>query len=199
MRLSLYCLCLIVGMGTLAACTKNTVRFPPLSFTRYHPIYLNVSNIEFVEEYKSPLGAPNVEHLMPYSPFEAIKIWTKDRIRAVGNDKFLQIIIKDGSVKEAPLSTPEGIKGLLTISQDRRYDAILDVELRIYGGNRAMSDANVHVIAKRSITMSEDASAYTRDAEFRRMIADMMMTMNAELEKNMYQHMGSYINYSQNP
>jgi hypothetical protein len=188
----------LLGLALLTGCSDGVVDFPPLSFTRYHPIYLNVSNIEYVEEYKSPMKAPFIEHLMPYSPSEAMHVWVKDRIRTIGNDKFLQVIIKDGSVKASQLPTPQGVKGLLTISQDRQYDAKLDVELRIYGGG-AMSDANVHVAAHRSITLAENASVHTRDAAFRRMIAEMMESVNAELEKNIYQYMGKYINYSQNP
>lgn len=195
MRYALALLCLFL----VASCSPaRPVDLPPLSFTRYQPIYLNVSNIEFIEEYKSPLQMPYVEHLIPYSPSEAIHIWIKDRIRAIGSQNVLQIIIKDGSVKAGDVPTPEGWQGWLAFGGERRYDAKLDVELRIYGGG-SMSAANAHVVATRSITIPENASVHERKAAFRQMIGDMMTPMNAELEKNIQQYFGNYINYSQNP
>lgn len=192
--------CLLLIASVAGSCGgEQHVDYPPLSFARYQPIYLDVSNIQFVEEYKSPMQMPYVEHLLPYSPSEAMHIWIKDRIRAIGNDRFLQVIIKDGSVKVTQLPKPQGLSGFLTVSQDKRYDAKLDVEMRIYGGGHAMSDANVHVVATRSITLSEDASVGERNRAFRKMIADMMEPVNAELEKNMFMYFGNYINYSQNP
>ena len=76
---------ILLGALALGSCSdESPVDFPPLSFTRYQPIYLNVSRVEFVNEYKSPLRPPNVEHLMPSSPEDAMRIWVNDRIRAVG-------------------------------------------------------------------------------------------------------------------
>jgi len=177
----------------------SPVDFKPLTFVRFQPIYLNVSNIEYVQEYKSPMRAPNVEHLMPYSPEDAMHIWIKDRIRPVGPEKMLQVIIKDASVVAIELHKDSSFEDFFTVDQDRRYDAKLEVELRIYGSKSALSEANVSVKAARSVTMSENASLYRRNAIFRQLIADMMESVNAELEKNMYQYMGNYINYSQNP
>ncbi|MFW0776521.1 MAG: hypothetical protein ACN2B6_02230 [Rickettsiales bacterium] len=184
----------------LTSCSsEHPVDFPPLSFARYQPIYLNVSRIEFVDEYKSPLTSPYVEHLMPYSPAEAMRIWAKERLRAIGPDKVLQIIIKDGSVVATELHKDSSIADFFTIDQDRRYDAKLDVELRIYGHESALSEANVHVKAARSVTLSENASAWRRSAAQRAMIGEMMEGVNAELEKNMFLYMGRHINFSQNP
>jgi len=193
---------LLIALSALAlnACSdENTVDFPPLAFVRYQPIYLNVSSIEFINEYKSPMRTPYVEHLMPYSPEDAIRIWVKDRIRAVGSEKMLQVIIKDASVVVSELHKDNSIEDFFTIDQDRRYDTKLEVELRIYGTASALSEANVIVKEKRSMTMSENASAWRRNQLFRQMIGEMMNTVNAELEKNIFMYMGNHINYSQNP
>lgn len=189
------------AMLMLGSCSHDDspVDFKPLTFVRYQPIYLNVSTIEFVQEYKSPMKAPYVEHLMPYSPEDALRIWVKDRIRPVGPEKSLQVIIKDASVTATELHKDSSFEDFFTIDQDRRYDAKLEVEMRIYGSASALSEASVSVKAARSVTMSENASVYRRNAIFRQMIAELMETVNAELEKNMYQYMGNYINYSQNP
>lgn len=183
----------------LAACVSTPPPAPPLDFKRFQPIYLDVAKIDVVDEYKSPMRAPNVEHLVPISLSDAVHMWVADRLRAAGRDRSLQVIIKEGSIIATDLPKPTGLTGLMTISQDKQYNAKLTVEMRIYGPASAMSEANVEATATRSITMPENASAATRDALFRRMIFDMMETMNAELEKNMFMYFGNYINYSQNP
>ena len=193
-------LCMLLGALLLTACAaENPVVLPPITFKRYAPIYLNVASIQIIDEYKSPMKPPNVEHLLPYSPGDAVRIWIKDRLRPVGPEKSLHVIIKDGSVMASVIHSDSSIEDFLTIDQDKRYDAKLDLELRIYGPSNALSEASVSVSAKRSITLSENASAYQRDKQFRAMIADMMEQVNAELEKNMYMHMGNFINYSQTP
>ncbi len=187
------------AFGLTSCASESPVDFPPLSFLRYQPIFLNVTSIEFVDEYKSPMRSPYVEHLMPYSPADAMRIWVKDRIRAVGPDKVLQVIIKDGRVTASQIHKDSSIEDFFTVDQDRRYEAALDVEMRIYGSDGAMSEASVVVKATRSITMSENASVWRRNYEFRKMIFEMMEAVNAELEKNIYQYMGGHINYSRMP
>jgi hypothetical protein len=181
----------------LSACQGHYQPPPPmeLGFTRYQPIYLNVGVIENVDEYKSPMTLPNVEHTLPYSPTEAMHIWVQDRLRAVGVNKTLQVIIKDASVVETDLPKPGGVQGFFTDSQDKRYDAKLEVELRIYGDD-ALSEANIHVSASRTTTIGEHASVAEREAVFRKLIFTLMDAMNAELEKNIYQYFGNDISYS---
>lgn len=167
----------------------------PLSFAQYSPIYLSVANVEFVDEYKAPLKAPNVEQEFSTSPLEAVHIWVKDRIRTTGGDGLLQVIIKDGRVVETPLSRTQGIKGVFTNDQAYRYDARLELEMRIYGA-RAISEASLIATATRSETLPENASVASRDALFDRMTRKMMDDMNAELERSMHKYFASYIDYS---
>ena len=190
----------LIAVLFLASCAnEKVVEHPPISFTRYMPIFLNVASIQYMDEYKSPLRPPYVEHLLPYSPAEAVRIWVKDRIRAVGPDKSLHVIIKNASVKASVLHKDNSIEDFFTIDQDKRYDAELDLELRIYGPNSALSEASITVSVRRPISLSENASAYRRNSAFREMIGSMMEAANAELEKNIFQYMGGHINYSQNP
>lgn len=184
----------------LVGCTPDSpVDFPPLTFVRYQPIHIDVSNIEIIDDYKSPLKSPYVEHLFPYSPAEAMRIWVKDRLRAVGGDKTLQVIIKDGSVVSVPITKNSQLQEWIALNRDKRYDAKLDVELRIYGPNSALSLANVTVAATRSVTISEKATVSQRDFLYRQMIAELMETINAELEKNIFLYMGNHISFSQSP
>lgn len=180
---------------SITACTAPAPSSPPApGFTQYPVININVANIELVEAYQSPLRTPNIEHVMPYSPSDAVKIWVKDRLRAVGSDKLMQVTILDASVVESKLPETQGIKGLFTIDQDRKYDAHLEVEMRIYG-DAALSEANTSVSVTSSITVPENASVNSRKAAYQQMINGMMEMLNAKLEKNMREYMNNYISY----
>jgi hypothetical protein len=182
----------------VSACETQVPAGPSLNFKRYQPIYMNVATIEVVEDYKSPNRAPNVEHLMPYSPADAVHIWVKDRLRATAQDKKLEVIIKDASVIDSTPPEPDGFAGVFSIGQTHNYKARLEIEFRIYGA-AALSEASINVVATRDLSMSGNASAATRNLYFREMIFDMMTVVNAELEKNIFEHLGSYVNFSMNP
>ena len=177
---------------------KNEHAPPPLpemSFTRFQPIVLDVGNIDIIEEYKSPEHEPNIEHLIAVSPAEAMKAWVKDRLKASGADKSMQIIIKDASVIN---HKPQGTDQFMGPAPNRRYDARLEVELRVYGTD-AMSEASVNVISTQTITLSDAASLDERKRVFYRMVYDLMEGANAELEKQIFTYFHKYIMYGQTP
>lgn len=196
---------LIFLLLPLAGCTfvgaSSPVDYKPLSFKHYQPIYMAVSSIEIVEEYKSPMRPPYVEHLMPYSPAEAIRVWVRDRLRTTGSTRTMQVIVHDGGVMATSLSqsTVGKYTSWLPLSGgNRRYDAKLEVEMRVYDRG-VISEASIFATATRSITLPEDSSSGARNAAFRKMIGDMMEAFNAEMEKNMFMYMANYISYSQSP
>jgi len=172
---------------------------PDISFTKYQPIYFDVAKIDIVDEYKSPMRMPNVEHLLPISPAEAMHIWVKDRLHGAGMENRMQVIIQDASVKVTQLEKPEGMTGFLTNSQDKKYDAKLAVEIRIYSPESAISQASVTASVTRSITIDEKSSVAERTAIFKQFIHDLMEGMNAQLEQNIYMYFGKYISYSHSP
>ncbi len=182
----------------LTACQSNAPlqRFAPPSFTKYTPINLEVSNIEVIDEYQPPMRAPNVDHFFATTPGEAMHIWVRDRLRAVGRERTAQVIIKDASVIETSLAKTPGFKGAFTNDQAQRYDARLEVEIRIYGTGGALSEANINAVATRSQTVAENASVAERERVFNSMMNELMDSVNAELEKNIYQYFGNYISYS---
>lgn len=169
----------------------------PISFTSKPTINLDVADIKVVEAYKSPYSAPNVEHLMPTSPAEAMKTWVHDRLRATGANKLLQITIVDASVVATELPKTKGVKGLFTVDQDKKYDAKLEVELRIYGEN-PISEADTSVTVTRTISIAENASVNARNAAYQNMVKDLMDMLNDKLEKNMQSYFSNYISYSGN-
>lgn len=189
--LSIFVACLLCACST----AQEMLRPQPISFTQYPLIQLNVANIEIKDEYTSPQQKPNVEHLMPVSPAEAMHGWVADRLRATGGSRTLQVIIRDASVKETELPRTEGVKGVFTNDQAYRYDARLDVEMRIYG-DRALSEASLNTLGTRSETIPENASVLSRDKAFNTMIKKLMMDVNAELEKNIFTYFGRYLDYN---
>lgn len=193
------CILLCAALAAAGCQSEGPVESPPLTFKRFQPIYMDVASIVYVDEYQSTFAPPNVEHLMPYSPAEAMRIWVKDRIRAVGGSKTLQVIIKDGSVVEVPLRKDSKTEDLFALNRDKRYDAKLSVEMRVYGDESAISESSVSVSASRSITIPENASASKRDFLYRQMITQLMETVNAELEKNIFQYMANNVSFSHSP
>ena len=168
---------------------------PPLNFNRYQPIILDVGEIDIIDEYKSPMRDPYVEHRLPYSPADAMRIWVKDRLRASGNEKTLQVIIKDASVVAKPLEKSSGVMGAIGLAQDVRYDLSLAVEMRIYGRDSAMSTNSLQASTTRFIAISDSVSSHEREVKFRQMVADSMEVLNAELEKNIFTYFGNNITY----
>jgi len=183
----------LAGALLMLGCSSSPVERPPLSFTKFQPIHMAVSSIEIVDLYKSPLQSPYVEHLIPYSPSEAIHIWVKDRLRAVGSNRTMQVIIKDGSVTGKQEETP-GMFGFEPV-RSVRYTAKLDVEMRLYNDGQNLSVAAIEVTANRSISVNSLATVGMRDTAFRSLISDMMTEVNAELEKDLFAYMGNYITY----
>jgi hypothetical protein len=182
-----------------SSATPNLPPAPPpeISFTRYQPIYLDVASIEIVDEYKPPMQEPYVEHLLPFTPVDTMRTWVKDRLRAVGLNKSLQVIIKEASVISTKLPLPEDKSSLTTIP-NRRYDAKLVVEIRIYGTD-AMSEASIFITSTQANVISEGASLIERQAIFHRMLYALMESANAELERQIFKYFSKYIAYAQTP
>lgn len=183
----------VLALTLLAACATNPYGASQTpSFSKYPAINVDVAKIDVIEEYKPPMRAPNIEHLMAYTPANVMKIWVHDRLHATSGSKMLQVRIIDASVTATDLPKTKGLRGAITNDQDKRYDGRLEVELRIYGEG-ALSEANTSVTITRSVTVPEDASDATRRGTYEKLVSDMMNMLNDKLEKNMQQYMGNYI------
>jgi len=193
------CVALLVSL--LAGCTDvpQPQGSSSLSFTQTPPIELDVMRVDITEEYQPSLQPPHVEQFFPIPPMEAMKIWARDRIRPIGGDRTLEVIIKDASVVQKALPRTKGLEGVFTKDQADQYDVRLEVEMRIYGRQSALSESSIRVVATRSNTIGEDASVVDRDRLFSRMTRELMQTMDAELEKNILAYFGNYIHFSDSP
>lgn len=177
-----------------AACQSTPAAKPATnSYAFQPPITLDVATINVIDEYQSPGKSPNVEHLFPTPPAQAVHQWTKDRLKAAGTSRVAEVVIKDASVIETALPRTEGVKGWFTKDQSERYDGKLAVEIKIYGERRVLPEAEVSAQATRSRTVAEDASVAAREALFDTLSQELAEELNQELEKQMRTYFGNYI------
>lgn len=179
----------------LAACEQapKPVPLTPIDFTHKTPISLAVSEIRVVENYRAPLQSPNVEHLFPTPPSEAVKMWSNQRLRAAGASGLLEITLEDASVIEQPLPKTDGVRGFFTDDQSDRYDARIKATIRLYTGERAIANAEGSINLVRSRSINEKASVADRERFYHQMVLDMMQQFDAEAETRFRQYFSPYI------
>jgi len=180
---------------SLSACQEAPApqSFPPLNFSAQPKIKLAVAEIRVIENYKSPMTAPNVEQNFPVSPSAAIKQWVEGRLQAVGSSGILEITINDASVIERPLPRTQGIKGFFTNDQSEQYDATLHVALRLYDGERAIAVAEGDVRVTKSRSIAEDATVAQREQIYYAMTREIMARFNTEAEARLNQYFSPYL------
>jgi hypothetical protein len=180
---------------TLAACQEAPApqSYPPLNFSSQSKIKLAVAEIRVIENFKSSSSAPNVEQNFPVSPANAVKQWVEGRMQAVGSSGVLEITINDASVVEHPLPRTRGIEGFFTNDQSERYDASINVALRLYDGERAISvvEGDIRVTMSRSI--AEDTPIAKREQIFYGMTQEIMALFNRETEARLNQYFRPYL------
>lgn len=186
-------LALVLGLS-LSACEATVPNpvFPELTFQHLGPINLNVASLEISSSYKAPMAAPNVEHLFPTTPSNALKRWAEDRLVATGSGSRGHFTILEASVRETALKTQEGIKGAFTKDQSERYDGLLEARLQIFDDKDA-SLGFVTAKVSRSITVREDATVNDREQAWFELNEAMMKSINAELEKNITQYLEGWL------
>lgn len=184
---------LVIAAG-LAGCETPVPKpvFPDLTYGHLPPIRLKVARIEVVPAYVSPAKKPNVEHLFPVAPAVAAARWLRDRLQAVGGRGLVRATVLQGGVVEVPLEKTTGLRGVFTVDQSERYDAVLEVRIRIIredGSEAAMVTSR----AERSRTVAEDITPYAREKIWFAMTEAMLNDLNAQLERQIRTHFTGYL------
>jgi len=184
---------LVIAAG-LAGCETPVPKpvFPDLTYGHLPPIRLAVARIEVVPAYVSPAKKPNVEHLFPVAPAVAAARWLRDRLRAVGGRGLVRATVLQGGVVEVPLEKTTGLKGMFTVNQSERYDAVLEVRIRIFredGSEAAMVTSR----AERLRTVAEDITPYAREKIWFAMTEAMLNDLNDQLERQIRIHFTGYL------
>ena len=184
----------LVAIALLASCENAPTGYvaEPITYSK-PPIRVNVASITVVEDYQAPIRTPNVEHEFMLPPAVAVKEWAAERLKATGKTGTLEVVISDASVKETKLQKTKGLTGLFTDDQDSRYDASLNVTLRLYDGVNPISVAMGDVIITRMRTINEKATIDDRLRLFHAMTKDMMAAFDAQAEQRLRQYFSAYV------
>ena len=192
-RLTIWVL-LLVGLAVAGACETTVERqeFPEFTYLHHPSIPLDVARITLEEAYRSPLTAPNIEHLFPTSPAEAVGRWVADRLVAVGVQRLARVTLFDASVVATRLERHEGIEDLLWVEPNERIDARIKISVEILdetGSSLAFTTAEV----LRSRSLAEDLTLNERDAVYLELTEALMNDLNATLEQNIRDYLGTYV------
>ena len=180
--------------GLLGACaeTPREPSYAQITFRHLPSIALDVGEIKFVNEYRSPLKAPHVEHEMPVKIEKSIERWTKDRLKAVGKSTAYAVVtLKEASVIESELPKGTGLRTYFTTEQSEKYDFKVQVEVKVVSinGSKAFASAT----AEQSKTMPEDRTLNERDQMFFERTEILMREFNTQMEKNIYTFLAPYL------
>jgi len=184
----------VAALAVLAACETpvQVERFPELTYGHLTPFQLNVLTVQTKSDYVPPLAPPNVDHLFPTPPKMAMERWAADRLKAAGSQGSARFTIIDASIIETKLKTESGITGALTKQQAFRYDATVEGSLEVLD-SRGFRKGFASARARRSRTVREDATLNERDRIWFALVEDLMLDFNAEIEKNIRQHLGGQL------
>jgi hypothetical protein len=174
------------GLGlTLSACSNAPPmqRLPDMTFLYKPPIRLNIARVEVVSEYSAPTVRPNIEYDMPVSPEAAVRKWAQDRLKPVGKEGILRIVIHKASATETPLQTDQGLSGMFKKEQAARVDENLDVTLQMLDDHQ-FTVADVSGKAFRSRTEPEDQKLNQRDQLLYDLTYDLVRGFDEEVEPN---------------
>ena len=174
----------IAATLALGACTSAPPRpqARQISFANLAPISFDVARIEVVQQYQPPQVPPNVDHLTPVSPSDAIRRWANERVRAMGASGTMRVIIKDASITETTLAPTTGVRGAFTTDQSERYDGRLSVDLVVEVPSRRFQGYTGATVA-RTISVPENVSLQGRDDAWHSLVERMMADLNAKLEE----------------
>ena len=174
----------IAATLALGACTSTPPRpqARQISFANLAPISFDVAKIEVVQQYQPPQVAPNVDHLTPVPPSDAIRRWANERVRAMGTSGTMRVIIKDASITETHLAGTTGVRGAFTTDQSERYDGRLSVDLVVEVPSRRFQGYTGATVA-RTISVPENVSLQGRDDAWHSLVERMMADLNVKLEE----------------
>ena len=188
--------CVLAGLVALvlAACQTPppAQRLPDLTYGHLDRLNLDAAALEVVSEYRSPLKAPNVEHLFPTPPQTALERWVADRLEAAGRQGIARFVIKDAQATATPLAIDKGFAGAFKQEQSVRYEASVEALLEIVderGFRKGFASARV----SRTRTLGEDATLNERDKAWFDLTEAVMRDFNAEMEKNIRQYLGGFL------
>lgn len=179
----------IAGVFLVSCETPTRVpAYPEITWTHVAPLVFDAGKIEIVDNYRSPLRHPNVEHEFPVVPELSIKRWISDRLRVAGGPRTVRVTIKNASVVGKSLKVKKGVEGLFYKEQAARYEGELEVMIEVRA-ERGYQDSVAEAKVMRSRTVAEETSPNDLDQIFFDLTAAMMADLDRTLEANIRRHM----------
>ncbi len=175
----------IVAAG-LAGCSAPTprARLAELTYAHRGAFRLDVARIDIRSDYRPRLAPPDVEHLFPLTPEQAMRRWAQDRLAATGTGaRRATFIIKDARVIETRLPPTPGLRGMFTRDQSERYDAVLEATIEIRNAATNLVEADASARSFNTRTVSESISVNDREAIWYALVEQAMVALDAELER----------------
>ncbi|MBT6443012.1 MAG: hypothetical protein HOK61_11350 [Alphaproteobacteria bacterium] len=185
-------MCVLVLL--VVACTTTVSRpvFDEMAFGHLPALQFKVGRVEVVDEYRSPLIDPNVEHTFPTPPAVAIRRWIADRVQTSGSSDILRITIRDASAVRVELDTNQDLEAWFTTEQSERIDARVDVQFQIIGDD-GVAGSYAAAEAARSRTLPEGATLNERDQIHFDLISALINDFNASMEQAVRQYLADYL------
>lgn len=187
-------LLVLLMAAALAACESQVTRpqFPEFTYGHLPPIGLDVARVEFVDRYRPPLAAPNVEHLFPTPPAAAVERWVADRLRAVGVRRVLRVYLEDAGAVSRPLPSQGGIEAMFTTEQTEEVAGHIAARAEVVDDDGlVLGYATVEV--NRSRTLPEDLTLNERDQIYFELTEAMMNDFNGAFENNIRTYLKDYV------
>ncbi len=184
----------LTAIALLLTACQPQIRYDlsPPSFHDKPVISLNVKDIRIVNAYTPDHSKPHVEQYFPTPPLEGVKIWVRDRLRAHGQRRLLEVVIHDAHVYERALETKKGIKGALTKEPSEHYNAAVSVELRIYGDRGALPEAYVSATISVERELLEGTSLDARDALYAEITRTLVYKLDRALQERIDNQLQQY-------
>lgn len=178
---------------TLALATPLLAALPAaaqaiVDFSSREPIVLDVASIEVESQYAAPMAPPNIDHELPLTPSDAVRIWATSRLKAGGPQGRARVIIKDASVREIDLDRTKGIKGWFTKDQSQKYEGKFQVDIVVEGTSRGFT-GSVSASVARSTTVAEDVTLAQRETTMNDLVRGLASDLDVELDKSIRANM----------
>ena len=183
---------LVLALGLGACATPPPPQFPEITFTHLPTIALGVARIEVVDNTSQTSNATYVDGLMPVAPGEALRNWSRDRLRASGVSGVAKFIIQKAEVTETNLERTTGLKGVFTKDQAQRYDAGVKVEIRLEGVPR-VTQAFAETEVTHSQTIAEDATLNNREQMWFDLTETVMKEFDPAMSASIRKHLGDLV------
>lgn len=164
-------------------------RYEEPNFSNLPPIQLKVNRIDIISEFTPSFQRPNVEHLFPVSIEKAARIWASQRLEAVdfGSNKVAKFIIKDASVTEEEINTPD-----IFTANKIKYRARLVAVLEVTDPD-SLSTAETTIEAWRELTIPAHTEVDEKERYWNAMVQKLMTDFNNSMEKNINQYLNMYV------